>query len=301
MTIREAIATGSAALKAVGIETHSLDAELLLAEIFGVSRTVLMAAGPQPLAEDAHGKFLELLRQRQAGECLAYIISRKEFYGLEFAVNPAVLVPRPDTETLVEAALCQLKIVKGKLETNDGPLCVLDLCTGCGAVAIALKHEIPELDIWATDISGDALETAAANASRLLPTESIRFCRGDLFDALTSWDSHPQSHVPSSFFTLIVSNPPYIPTQEIGSLAPEVRNEPRLALDGGSDGLEIIRKIIEDAPAYLAPGGALLLEADPRQINEIGSLMKSAGFSGISVHKDLSGQDRVIGGLVVLE
>jgi release factor glutamine methyltransferase len=308
MTIREALAAGSAALAAAGIENPGLDASLLLAEVLNISRSSLMAAA-EPLTETSSAAFDGLIKRRLAGECTAYILGRKEFYGLDFQVNPAVLVPRPDTEILVEAALKRLKTKSGKplyaldcmrsahtegmcAETNTLPKQeavlkgrLLDLCTGCGAAAIALKHEMPDLEVWAADISAEAIETAAANAARLLTTGAIHFCLGNLFDAL-----------PSSPFTLILSNPPYIPTAEIVGLSPEVRGEPILALDGGSDGLDIISNIISRAPEFLCPGGILLLEADPRQMERIGSLLSQAGFTGIQTHRDLSGKERVIEG-----
>jgi len=279
MTIREALAEGSAALAAAGIENPGLDTTLLLAEVLNISRSSLMTAAPEPLTEASRAAFDHFIKRRLAGECTSYILGRKEFYGLDFQVNPAVLVPRPDTETLAEAAL--------KLLASGSPLRVLDLCTGCGAIAIAIKHAMPELEIWAADISAEALEVAQANAGRLLPDETIHFCRGDLFDAVNQG---------SGLFSFIVSNPPYIPTAEIAGLSPEVRGEPMLALDGGGDGLDIIRRIISRAPEFLCSGGSLLLEADPRQMRRIAPLLLQAGFIGIQTHMDLSGKERVIGG-----
>jgi len=288
LTIREALAEASATFAAAGIESSGLDASLLLAEVLNVSRSSLMAAASQPLTETSRAAFDRFIKRRLAGECTAYILGRKEFYGLDFQVNPAVLVPRPDTETLVEAALEQLTM-------NGQPLRVLDLCTGCGAVAIALKRAMPELEVWATDISAEALEVAWANARRLLPAEAIHFCHGDLFDALSNEQSSLSSFF-SFLFSLVISNPPYIPTAEIAGLSPEVRREPVLALDGGSDGLDIIRNIISRAPEFLCSGGSLLLEADPRQMQRINTLLVQAGFTGIQTRRDLSGTERVIGG-----
>jgi release factor glutamine methyltransferase len=168
---------------------------------------------------------------------------------------------------------------------------VLDLCTGSGAVAIALKHEMPELEVYATDISPEALAVATVNASRLLPPDSIHFYQGDLYDAL-----HSSLFTFHSSFSLIVCNSPYVPTAEISNLSPEVRREPILALDGGRDGLDLIRRIISSAPLYLEPGGVLLLEADPRQMHTITVLLDQAGFIDVQIHKDLSGRERVIGG-----
>jgi release factor glutamine methyltransferase len=275
MIIREAFA------EALTAGVSALDASLLLAEVLNVSRSSLIAADSRPLDEASLTAFRALIKRRLAGECVAYIVGRKEFYGLDFQVNPAVLVPRPDTETLVETALGVIK----QLAAANKQVRVLDLCTGSGAIAIALKHTLPELEVWAADISAEALAVARANAARLLPPDSIRFCHGDLFEALL-----PTSHS----FHLIVSNPPYVPTAEIAGLAPEVRGEPPLALDGGNDGLAVINRIIPNAPQFLHPAGALLLEADPRQMERIAALLQQAGFTDIQTRRDLSGAERVI-------
>jgi release factor glutamine methyltransferase len=311
MTICEALAEGSGTLAAAGIETPGLDASLLLAEILNISRSSLLAAGSDTLAEESFAAFNDMLKRRLAGECTAYIIGKKEFYGLEFAVNPLVLVPRPETELLVETAI-QLAMSNEQLAMRNGnrestemiqQVRVLDLCTGSGAVAIALKHEMPELEVWATDISEEALAVAAANAARLLPPDSIHFCQGDLYDAISPLliahcsllTDQPHSPLPTPY-SLVLSNPPYIPTADIPSLSPEVRREPILALDGGLDGLYLIRRIISSAPLYLGPGGVLLLEADPRQMLIISALLDQTGFIDVQIHKDLSGKERVIGG-----
>jgi len=286
MTIREALAGGSAALAVAGIENSGLDASLLLAEVLNTNRSSLMTAASESLAEASRAAFDQFIKRRLDGECTAYILGRKEFYGLDFQVNPAVLVPRPDTETLIEAALKQ--ITTNNELVSRAQFRVLDLCTGCGAIAIALKHAMPELEVWATDISAEALEVAQANAARLLPDKTIHFCRGNLFGVFSNEQRSP--------FSLIISNPPYIPTAEIAGLSPEVRREPMLALDGGSDGLDIIRSIISRAPEFLCSGGSLLLEADPRQMERIAPLLLQAGFTGIQTHRDLSGKERVIGG-----
>ena len=292
MTIREVLKDGGASLAAAGIETAALDAALLLAEVLGMSRAALTAAFPDPVSGEAAAAFEELIRRRRGGECTAYILGRKEFYGLDFLVNASTLVPRPDTETLVEAAL--EKIGRQGCCAN-GNARVLDLCTGSGAVAIALKHEMPALDVWASDISTAALAVARTNAARLLfgDSSSIQFRQGDLFKALSAgqggdWEN-PR-------FSLIVSNPPYVPSGAIAGLSPEAQNEPRLALDGGDDGLDLIKQIIVDAPRFLEEGGVLLLEADPRQMPDIACLLERAGFRDTQTRCDLSGRERVIGG-----
>jgi release factor glutamine methyltransferase len=317
MTVREAIAEGTASLAAAGIETSGLDSSLLLAEVLNTSRSSLTAAGYDNIPQEALTAFRQLIKRRQSGECVAYILGRKEFYGLKFMVNPSVLVPRPDTETLVEMAIKKRtenreRRAENKDAAGGRAFRVLDLCTGSGAIAIALKHTMPELEVWATDISAKALEIAKANAAHLLPPDSIRFLHGDLYDALTNQtavkkptlaDNEQQSPVPSpqSPVPIIISNPPYIPSAEIPSLAPEVRMEPALALDGGGDGLNVIRRIVSGAPEFLCTGGTLLLEADPRQMAAIASLYKEAGFSDIQIHKDLSGRERVISGVKFLQ
>jgi len=314
MIIRKALADACAVLKTAGIDTPSLDAHLLLAHVLKISRASAAALGTEPLSRENAEKFFALVERRQKGECAAYIIGKKEFRCLEFSVNPSVLVPRPDTETLVEAALEILEdnfhtikkektrsnteegknpisktpcnsVVKNSF-TNDNETRVLDLCTGSGAVAVSLKNEITCLDVHASDISGEALQTAKENARRLLGENQIHFYHSDLYDTL-----------PRSQFSLVVSNPPYIPADEIQTLSAEVRNEPRLALDGGKSGLEIISRIIDGAPGFLRRKGSLLLEADPRQMEKIAPLLAGKGFYDIKLYKDLSGRERVIGGV----
>jgi release factor glutamine methyltransferase len=280
LTLGEALNKGAALLNAAGIETPVLDAALLLSDILNLDRTGLVLAGPDPLSNSAWGRFERALERRRAGECVAYILGRKEFRSLEFAVTPDVLVPRPDTETLVETALSQIDALP-----FPPPITLLDLCTGSGALAISLKHERPALSVWASDISGKALAIARENAARLL-TEPITFIESDLFDRIGG----------ELRFDLMVSNPPYVPSAVIGALAREVRGEPRIALDGGEDGLGIIRRIIEGAPKRLRPGGTLLMEADPSQMDAIAGILASRGFVGIQRYRDLSQQPRVIGG-----
>jgi len=272
------LSEGSSLLASKGIDTASLDAALLLAEAAGLSHEQLYTHADYLLDEEQCKLYFEFLARRQNGECTAYILGRKEFWGLDFAVTSAVLVPRPDTEILVEAALSLLR----------PPASVLDLCTGSGAVAIALKHQCPALDVWASDISEKALEIARDNAQRL--GCAINFIQGDLFTALDN------SAEPMQRFRLISANAPYVESARIETLAAEVRQEPRLALDGGSDGLDIIRRIIREAPPYLEAGGVLVLEADPSQMETIAMLMRERGFHEPELFRDLSGHNRVIAG-----
>jgi len=284
MLIREALAQGGADLKYAGIKTPGLDASLLLAHILNTGRTNLIARGTDRLSEKKCAEFCTLIERRANGECTAYIIGKKEFRGLEFEVNKSVLVPRPETETLVETAIDIIQ----KNAQDKHVVSILDLCTGSGAVAISLKNEMPSCEITAADISPNALNTAVRNAEKLLGVNLIKFFRGDLYDALPN----PQPAV----YSLIISNPPYIPSDEIQTLSAEVQNEPLIALDGGISGLEIIKRIIDKAPDYLQKNGFLLLEADPRQMEQIKILLENKGFLDIQLYKDLGGSQRVIGG-----
>jgi release factor glutamine methyltransferase len=314
VTVKQALGEASARFSAAGIDTPSLDAALLLAEALGTSRARLVLAWDNPLGDDRRRRFDGLVERRLSGEPVAYILGRKEFFGLDFAVNPDVLIPRPDTETLVEAAL---ETAREMARNNAGDIiAALDLCTGSGAAAIALKHEMPELAVYASDISPEALACARDNAARLLGENSVTFIEGDLFSASGSaacgnaperaasgsaaFDNAPENAAAGDRlprrFNLIISNPPYIPAPDIPFLQPEVRREPRLALDGGQDGLGLIRRIIAESPDRLAPGGALLLEADPRQMDAVSGVLASFGYGGVKTYNDLSQRPRVIRG-----
>ncbi|MCL2440866.1 MAG: peptide chain release factor N(5)-glutamine methyltransferase [Treponema sp.] len=330
MFVREAYAQGSADLKYAGIKTHELDASLLLAFVLKKDRTFIITANNEKISDKYCAVYCELIERRAGGECIAYLTGKKEFWGLEFLVNKAVLVPRPDTETLVETAIglishaetqaASAANIKSKGRREE--IKVLDLCTGSGAIAVSLKHEKPELEVYATDICPNALKTAKENAERLLGKNKIQFFLGDLFYAFSSPSpaSAPSVSPPNlpegnldlwsrcrfrfevcensstQKFALIISNPPYIPSAEIETLSAEVQNEPRLALDGGACGLEIIKQIIDKVPNYLEQNGFLLLEADPRQMHEIQILLDKKGFKDIQLYNDLSGLQRVIGG-----
>ena len=292
MFIREALAQASSELRIAGVDSPGLDASILLAHVLGINRSSLLAAGNESLSEENYSEYLKLTNRRCKGECVAVITKKKEFWGLEFAVNDSVLIPRPDTEILVEAALAQLRMENGEWRIkNSNPVRILDLCTGSGAVAISLKHEMPELEVWATDISADALEVAKKNAERLLPGNKIQFYHGDLYNALLNCS------LLIAHYSLITANPPYIPSAEINTLSAEVQNEPRIALDGGESGMDIITRIIEDTPEFLCTGGALLMEADPRQMDNISGLLEKRGFKDIIVYKDFAGSQRVIKGI----
>ncbi|MDR0496581.1 MAG: peptide chain release factor N(5)-glutamine methyltransferase [Treponema sp.] len=269
------------------IDTPVLDATLLLAETLRTSRENLVLNENEPISPEDRETYTNLLERRRSGECIAYILGRKEFRDLEFSVNPNVLVPRPETEILLEATLEEADSLPEELGIS-----ILDLCTGSGALAISLKNERSNITLTASDISGEALETASHNAGRLLSRnltgddvvkpDSVNFIQSDLFESI-----HDR-------FNIIMSNPPYVSSGELSTLTPEIQREPRLALDGGTDGLELIRRIISGAYDHLLPGGILLLEADPGQMAAISGLLETHSFHGIKLHKDLSGRERVI-------
>jgi release factor glutamine methyltransferase len=258
-----------------GLASPRLDAQLLLAEVLQKDRVYLYTHFDQPLAPDELAKFRGLIQRRLAGESVAYLVGKKEFRSLELAVDARVLVPRPDTEATVDAALAHLPA--------DGSGRVVDVGTGSGAIALALKKERPLLEVLAVDRSADAAAVARANAEKL--ALAVEVVEGDLLAPIAA----------RAPFALIVSNPPYIPSAEIAALAPEVRKEPLAALDGGADGLAIIRRLIADAPPLLADGAALVLEVGAGQAATVAALFAADGrYAPASLTKDLAGIDRAV-------
>ena len=270
-------------LLGAGIDSARLDAELLLGCALGMSREELMIAATRKVSVDESDRYEDLLRRRLNREPLAYITGQQEFWSLGFLVSGDVLVPRPETETLVERALKHLATINNR----EAPR-ILELGTGSGAIAVALASELPQAEIVATEIAPAALQIARRNASRNGVSNAIRFLQGDLFTAL---DQELEKD-----FDLILSNPPYIPRGEIAHLEAEVnRWEPRAALDGGVDGLDFYRRIIEEAPGYLRQGGAVAVEIGAA----IGSLVlalfrNNPAYGDTRVYQDYSGRDRVV-------
>ena len=270
-------------LLGAGIDSARLDAELLLGCALGMSREELIVAARRKLSVAESDRYEDLLRRRLNREPLAYITGQQEFWSLGFLVSGDVLVPRPETETLVERALKHLAAINN----HEAPR-ILELGTGSGAIAVALASELPQAEIVATEIAPAALQIARRNASRNGVSNAIRFLQGDLFTAL---DQELEKE-----FDLIVSNPPYIPRGEIAQLEAEVnRWEPRAALDGGVDGLDFYRRIIEEAPGYLRQGGAVAVEIGAA----IGSLVlalfrNNPAYGDTRVYQDYSGRDRVV-------
>jgi len=264
------------------IASPRLDAELIIAHALGLRRIDLYMRPELPLNESERDKVRELIRLRLEGEPVAYITGQKEFWAMPFKVTRKVLVPRPETEEVVEQAHLLF------LPRRDEPLRIMELGTGSGCISAALAKEFPHAQIIATDISSEAIDVARENLAALGFGERVIFKEGDLYDALEVSDPD------SSGFDLIISNPPYVPTAEIESLAPEVKCEPFIALDGGPDGADIIRNIIAGSDDYLAPGGYLVIEIHEahemtiRQINQNSPHLLSKGF-----RKDLAGLTRV--------
>jgi release factor glutamine methyltransferase len=277
-TARRALTTR---FKATGIESAELDARLLVGAALGLDLTGIITAANRKLTPDESDCLETFATRRLEGEPVARILGHKEFWGLEFKLSGATLVPRPDTETVVELALL---ILRG---SAPRALRIADLGTGTGAILLALLHELTGAFGVGTDISCEALHIARGNAAALKLESRAAFVVCDYAAAL------------SGGFDLIVSNPPYIRTADIAGLAPEVRDfDPYAALDGGADGLDAYRALIPQAACSLAPGGLLIVEAGQGQSGPIEALMTSAGLITEGLAKtDLAGISRAIGGL----
>jgi release factor glutamine methyltransferase len=252
--IQKILRVTTAFLRDKGIESPRLCAEVLLSHQLKKSRVELYLAFDQPLSSSEVAGYRSLVKRRIRREPLQYITGHKEFWSLEFFVSPMVLIPRPETELLVEEAI---RLRDRNLLSNSSKPMILDLGTGSGAIAISLAKEIEGATIWASDISFEALAVARKNAKLHNLDKRIRFCQGDL------WQPFLNSSCP---FDMIISNPPYIPAEAFKTLPPEVSYcEPRIALDGHENGMHFIKRIIEEGGAYLKPGGWLLIEMDPDQ------------------------------------
>jgi release factor glutamine methyltransferase len=280
-TIEAVLRWATEDFRARGLETPRLDAEVLLAHALSSTRIRLIVDAKNPLAPEQLARFREIVKRRRAREPTAYILGTKEFYGRAFRVDRRVLVPRPDTEALVEVALDRTRRLSMSMRA-------LDLCTGSGCVALTLARERPTSAVVAVDISTDALAVASDNAARL-GAYNVAFRRGDLFGALD----------PTWRFDLVIGNAPYISSGEIPTLAPDVRDfEPRLALDGGDDGLAVVRRIVQSAPARLRPAGVLAVEVGKGQAPLVAELFALTGFSEVAVGRDYARIERVVSGVL---
>jgi release factor glutamine methyltransferase len=264
-----------------GLSTPRLDAEVLLAETLGVDRVGLYTHFDQPLHPEELARFKKLIQRRLQREPVAYIIGKREFWSLTFKVTPDVLIPRPETEILIAEAL---KVVSAVARTGRN-FRILEIGTGSGAISITLAKECPSASLVATDLSAKALAIAQENASRLGVGGRIQFLRGDLFAPLEK----------ESTFELIITNPPYIAEDDFSSLPPEVRNfEPRLALDGGKDGLAFFRKVLPRVGEFLSPGGWFLAEIGAGQEEKIRQIAEgNPGLASGAFVPDLAGIERV--------
>lgn len=264
-----------------GIDSPRLDAEVLLAFALGSTRVGLIVDSQRPLLPDELARFRDLVKRRRQREPVAYLLGAREFYGRSFRVDRRVLVPRPETEVLVSEALARTAWCS--LSTR-----ALDLCTGSGCVAITIARERPTACVTATDVSLEALAVARENAYRL-GAYNVAFRAGDLLAAAP----------PGRRFDVITANPPYVPTAEVATLMPDVRGfEPRLALDGGDDGLALVRRIVHEAPRWLAPRGALVLEIGAGEAPEVCALMLERGFEDVTATRDYARIERIVHGVV---
>jgi len=282
MTVGEALRTATQRLRASGSRSPRLDAELLLAAVLGVERADLLRAPERWLDEEVVARFERVVRRREAREPVAYIRGRRAFRTLDLEVTPDVLIPRPETETVVEVAL-ELLAAPGAGEWHE-PL-VLDVGTGSGCIALALAAENPYVHVVASDVSPAALAVARRNAARHGLEARVELVAADVFDG-----------VPPGPYDLIVSNPPYVPDDEYARLEPNVREyEPEIALRGGRDGLDVVQRLVDGAPPLLRPGGALVLEVGQGQAEVVAALLAADGRYGPAmVRADLAGVARVV-------
>lgn len=279
MTVAEALRRGAGALRLAGIEDPEIEAEVLLRHALGLSRAHLFLRMPDALPADAEQRYRELLGRRAAHVPTAYLTGRREFYGMEFLVGPGVLIPRPETEHVVEEAL---RAGRELLRVQDR-VTLVDVGTGCGAIALAVARQLPALRVLAADRSPAALAVAQLNARRLRLAGRVTFLLGDLLDPV---------HEPVD---IVAANLPYIPTDVIPTLAPEIRDhEPREALDGGPDGLRVIARLLAQAPRHLRAGGVIILEIGHGQAGRLHCLAADLlPGAGMSFARDLAGIERV--------
>lgn len=273
-TIHHLIAQGTQLLQQAGVDTPRLDAELLLADLLGVGRAYLYAHPEEEVNAGVLQEWQNRLERRVRREPLAYILGKAEFYGLEFTITPDVLVPRPETEVLVEAVLAKQ------------PATIADIGTGSGCIAVAVAVNLPQAHVWATDISELALRVARENAERHDVAGRMRFLQGDLLQPLAGMR-----------FDVIASNPPYVAEGERLSLQPEVRDwEPPQALFTGNDPLQFHRRLAAEAHFHLHDGGWLMMEVGMGQAEAVATLLEEAGYRQVRVLNDLAGIGRVVEG-----
>jgi release factor glutamine methyltransferase len=271
-------------LKTKNIESPRLCAEILLSHQLSISRLKLYLEYDQPVGENDLNLYRAMVKRLADGEPIQYITGIQEFWSMDFIVNRSVLIPRPETEIIVERAI---RIYNENNYEESPEIHILDMCTGSGAIAVAVASELKNAEIVAVDISKEALETARENITRHGMGDRISLLEGDLFEPFIN---NPK------YFDIIVSNPPYVTKEEFKLLPRKIRNfEPEIALESGEDGLSHIRIILEKAHHHLNPGGWLILEMAPNQIEAVSKIVSSNdSYQDISVIKDYSSRDRVV-------
>lgn len=275
--VAEAVNSAAQILEKSGVETPRLDAELLLAHVLNCSRLDLIAHPEREMSEDEARRYNFLVGKRALRLPLAYLLGYREFYGMRITVSEAVLVPRPETELLVEQTIRRI---------GPGPVLVAEIGVGSGAVAVALAAGIPEAVVYGTDISAAALQVARLNVANHHLAERVKLLEGDLAKPLEAAGLR---------FDAVVSNPPYIPSLKIAGLQPEVsRWEPRSALDGGPDGLAIIRRLLPECLGLLKNGGFTALEVGAGQADDVAAAAREVGYSSVEIVNDYSGVPRVL-------
>lgn len=282
MVIRNVLIEGKRCLKKHGIPNSNLDAEILMGYVLGIDRSKLFVVIDEKLSKENYIKYKKLINLRSSFVPISYITGKKEFYGLDFFVEPGVLIPRPETEFVVDRCLEFIKNIKAPK--------VADICGGSGAISVAVATFNKNSIVFTSDISDVAGKLTCKNSKYHKVQERVIFLKGNLFE--------PFEKANLNNFDLIVSNPPYIPTKDLGKLPRDVKKEPRIALDGGTDGLDFYRKIIDGAPKYLRSYGGLILEVGWNQAYCIKCMLKRAGFTNIEVTKDYAGFDRVVSGFL---
>ncbi|MBN1903486.1 MAG: peptide chain release factor N(5)-glutamine methyltransferase [Deltaproteobacteria bacterium] len=282
--IKDLLPVSTDYLKTKNIESPRLCAEILLSHQLSISRLKLYLEYDQPVGENDLIKYRAMIKRVAEGEPIQYITGLQEFWSMDFIVNRGVLIPRAETEILVEQVI---RVYKENNYIERTAVNILDICTGSGAIAVAIASEIKNAEIIASDISKEALNIAWQNITRHEMQERITLIEGDLFEPFNGFNNH---------FDIIVSNPPYVTKDEYRLLPVKIREfEPKIALESGVDGLFHIRSILENAPNYLKPGGWLMLEMDPSQTETVTKIIsKDDSFLSASVVKDYSNRDRVV-------
>lgn len=284
-TVGSLLREASAALVRAGIESASLDAQILLAHVLNTTREFVLIHNTAKVEQNSVAQFLDAVERRVCGEAVAYITHEKQFFNHKYFITSHVLVPRPETELLVEHALHYLKTaIKKNAAEENSQLCYHDTCTGSGCVGISIKAEIPELEVSVSDISYDALKVCKNNMQRILGYE-IPCYQSDLLESVPG------------VFACITANPPYITTADTTVLLNSKLKEPRIALDGGDDGLLYYKRLIPQAYKKLTQGGMLFVEIGEDQGEAVTVLYKAHGFEDVIVFKDLCDHERIVSGV----